>query len=90
MGEHSFLHGDEMCVYVVVQFYPWFKFYFLLFLGMVMYDNEFETKANKLNLNSKDNIEPQHLRTLMNFNFSLNPRRKDHSVIEYKLIQSFF
>ena len=28
---------------VVVQFYPWFKFYFLLFLGMVMYDNEFET-----------------------------------------------
>ena len=24
---------------VVVQFYPWFKFSFLLFLGMVMYDN---------------------------------------------------
>ena len=36
------LHG----VYVVVQFYPWFKFYFLLFWGMVIYndDNEFETK----------------------------------------------
>ena len=29
------------CVYVVVQFFPWFKFYFPLFLGMVMYDNEF-------------------------------------------------
>ena len=26
-------------VYVVVQFYLWFKFSFLLFLGMVMYDN---------------------------------------------------
>ena len=26
-------------VNVVVQFYPWFKFSFLLFLGMVMYDN---------------------------------------------------
>ena len=26
-------------VYVVVQFYPWFKCSFLLFLGMVMYDN---------------------------------------------------
>ena len=26
-------------VSVVVQFYPWFKFSFLLFLGMVMYDN---------------------------------------------------
>ena len=35
-------------VYVVVQFHPWFKFYFLLFLGMVMYDNDFETKENKI------------------------------------------
>ena len=34
-------------IYVVVQFYPWFNFYFLLFLGMVMYDNEFKTKDNK-------------------------------------------
>ena len=39
-----------MYVYVVVQFYPWFKFYFPLFLGMVMYDSEFNTKENK-NLN---------------------------------------
>ena len=37
-----------MYVYVVVQFYPWFKFYFPLFLGMVMYDDEFETKENKI------------------------------------------
>ena len=35
-------------VHVVVQFYPWFKFYFPLFLGMVMYDNEFKTKKNKI------------------------------------------
>ena len=35
-------------VYVVVQFYPWFEFYFLLFRGMVMYDNEFETKENNI------------------------------------------
>ena len=34
-------------MYDVVQFYPWFNFYFPLFLGMVMYDNEFETKGNK-------------------------------------------
>ena len=34
-------------VNVVVQFHPWFKFYFLLFLGMVMYDDDFETKENK-------------------------------------------
>ena len=31
----------EKCnIYVVVQFYPWFTFYVLLFLGMVMYDND--------------------------------------------------
>ena len=34
-------------VYVVVQFSPLFNFYFLLFFGMVMYDNEFKTKENK-------------------------------------------
>ena len=33
-------------VCVVVQFYPWFKFYFSLFWGMVMYDKEFKTKRN--------------------------------------------
>ena len=29
----------HMGMYVVVQFYPWFKFSFVLLLGMVMYDN---------------------------------------------------
>ena len=34
---------------IVVQFYPWFKcFVFFLFLGIVMYDNEFETKEIKI------------------------------------------
>ena len=33
---------------VVVQFYPWFKFYFPLFLGMVMYNNEIKTKENEI------------------------------------------
>ena len=27
--------------------YSWFKFSFLLFLGIVMYDNKFETKENE-------------------------------------------
>ena len=35
-------------LYVEVQFYPWFRFNFLLFLGMLMDDNEFETKENKI------------------------------------------
>ena len=34
-------------VNVVVQFYLWFKFYFLLFLGTVMC-HEFETKESKI------------------------------------------
>ena len=34
-------------VSVVVQFYPWFNFYFPLFLCMVMYGNEYKTKENK-------------------------------------------
>ena len=32
---------------VVVQFYPWFTFYFPLFWGMVMYTKEFKTKGSK-------------------------------------------
>ena len=34
-------------MFVVVQFYSWFKF-ITLFLGIEMYDNEFKTKGNKL------------------------------------------
>ena len=52
---------DKQCtyVYVVVPFFPWFKFYFLSFLGRVIYDNEFETKENKIS--AKGKTEPQHI-----------------------------
>ena len=40
-------NNNIIVIYVVVQFYPWFKFYFPLFLGMVMYDNDFKTKGDK-------------------------------------------
>ena len=40
------------CIYVVVQFYPWFK-------------NEFETKDN--NIKTNDKIEPQHLHQTCKF-----------------------
>ena len=45
-------------VYVVVQFYPWFNFYFPLFFFMLIYDNEYKTKENKNR--TKDKIELQH------------------------------
>ena len=48
MNRMLYLKRVQPYVYVVVQFFPWFKFYFPLFLGMVMYDNEFETKENKI------------------------------------------
>ena len=46
---HEPLHVGPlgMCVYVVVQFYPLVKFFFPLFWGMVMHDNQLKTKANK-------------------------------------------
>ena len=42
--DHFFIF---IVVYVVVQFYPWYKFYFPL-LGMVMYGDEFKTRGNKI------------------------------------------
>ena len=44
----------SMYYYVVVQFYPWFKFSFLLFLGMVMYDNNMI-----MSLKQKKKFEPR-------------------------------
>ena len=48
--------------YVVVQFHPWFNFYFPLFIGMIMYDyNELKTKEIKIKprikLNHNGNIK---------------------------------
>ena len=31
---------------IVVHFYPWFKYFFPLFCGMVINADEFETKSN--------------------------------------------
>ena len=32
----------------VGQSYPWIEFYFPLFLNMVIYDNKFKTKENRV------------------------------------------
>ena len=55
---------------VVLQFYPWLKFYFLLFLGIVMYDNEFESKENKIW--TKVKIEPQHIQRVIDLTSDIN------------------
>ena len=52
----SLLTGYVRHGYVVVQL--WFNFIFLCFGILVMYDNAFETKENKIY--TKDKIEPQH------------------------------
>ena len=51
----------ENAPYVEVQFHPWLKFDFPLFLGTVKYDNEFKPKENKIRIKKK--IEPQHIHT---------------------------
>ena len=38
---------SKIIIYVVVQFDSRFKFYFSLFLAMVMYDNESETMGKR-------------------------------------------
>ena len=63
---------------VIVQFYPWFIVHFSLFLGMVICDNEFETKGNKIYTKNKNNIDPQHGQpidtdTQLKWNFLLPP-----------------
>ena len=51
------IQGPGQIAYFVVQFYSWLSFnlklFFLLFLGMVMYDYEFETKENKIQTKEK-------------------------------------
>ena len=42
-------------VYVVVKFYPWFKFYFPWFWGMAIYGNDFEKKKITLKQRTKLN-----------------------------------
>ena len=44
-----------IAVYVVVQFYAWFEFYFSLLLGMLMCDNEVERKKKN---QTKDKGDP--------------------------------
>ena len=46
----------------MVQFYPWFQFYFPLFWGMVMYDKTMimRLKQRKMKSKPRKKIEPQH------------------------------
>ena len=44
----------------MVEFYPSFKFYVRLGFGMVMHDNNFGTKENKLNQKNRE-TEPRHI-----------------------------
>ena len=44
----------------MVQFYPWFKFSFLLFLGMVMYDNNMITSLKQKKRKFEPRIKLNH------------------------------
>ena len=47
LEKNAIVQFREVKIFVVAQFYPWFKFYFSLFWGMVIYD-KFKTKGNKI------------------------------------------
>ena len=57
--------SPRFVIYVVVHFCPWFKLYFPLFWVVVMYDNVFKTKENKILIKNK--IEPQHIQSIFNY-----------------------
>ena len=54
-------------VYVVVQFYPWFIFSFLLFLGMVMYDNNMIMRLKQKKRKFEPRIKLNHNIYMDNF-----------------------
>ena len=39
--------SQKKMYYVVLHFYPWFKFYFPLFMGMVIYDDDCKQREIK-------------------------------------------
>ena len=51
-----------MYIYVMVQFYPWFKFYFPLF--QTHYHTLQYPKTKEKKIWTKDKIEPQHMYTI--------------------------
>ena len=53
----------------MVQFYPWFKFSFLLFLGMVMYDNNMimSLKQKKRKFEQRINFSYQHVHRIQRY-----------------------
>ena len=59
MGEHGSL-SHVVTYYVVVYFFPWFKFCFPLFLGMAMYDNDMKMnlKPNIMKFKPKIKLNP--------------------------------
>ena len=58
------------CGNVVVQFYPWFKFSFLLCLGMIVYDDDHDVimslKQKKTKFEPRIKLDPKR-----NHNFQL-------------------
>ena len=47
-------------MYVAVQFYPWLKFYFLLFLGMAMYNHDMIISLKWKQIKFKPRIKLNH------------------------------
>ena len=60
MAMHKLQFLRQSYVNVVVQFYLWFNFYFTLFFFMLNYDNEYETKEDKIWTKDKIGLQRRH------------------------------
>jgi len=72
-------------VYVAVQLYPWFNFYFPLFFFILTYDKEYETKENKKNeprIKLNYNIQLFQV-TLLDFKTSSLRDKTESYIVQY-------
>ena len=68
-------------MYVVVQFYPRFKIFFLLFLGMVMYDNNMIMSLKQKKRNFEPRIKLNHNMYTINVGHSILQAAHDQRTI---------
>ena len=70
---------DKISIDVVVQFYPWFKFSFLLFLGIVMYDNNMIMSLKQKKRKFEPRIKLSHnIDMALGSNIRIQTLQKEH------------
>ena len=61
-------NNNKSCINIVVEIYSWFKLYSLLFLSILVYDNEFETNNNNNVIHNFNQKKKKHWTTRYTLN----------------------